>query len=272
MAFDAVRPDDALLARTRAAMHDALCASRRTHRTVYAVAACACALLLCVPLALRALPQKAAVSSPTQQQAIQTPLAPGEHQPTVQLSGGLLIFNDTDTATDAARLYFDPETTRTEQWTQDRIVQYLGRDVRPQRLPTGLSYQPGGRDDAREVIVDLQGQPLYAAFTYSYSNAPADTFDAYARELHIQVQRESVPFQCGMYLPDTLTVSHVGELEITVGYTRMPQGPFAPRGVPSGYTDVYFASFVRDGLGYYVSSQCLSQAEFIDVLLQLAAS
>ena len=265
--FDAISPDELLLSRTHVAMQEALCAPRRPRWAVPAAIAGACALLLCTFLPLSG--QTAAPSSTQLQAIIQTPLAPGEHQPTVQLTDGLLIFNEQSSQVDAARLYYDPDTTRTERWSQPRILQYLGRDVRPARLPDDLLYRAGREDDSREVIVDLEGTPLHAVFSYDYSNVPLNTFDAYARELCIQVQRDRVPFQCGLYLPDAQTVSRVGTLEITVAHARMPQGPFEPRGVPSGYTDIYFASFVRDGLGYYVRSECLSQAEFIDVLLQL---
>jgi len=207
-------------------------------------------------------------------------LIEGGHSPVILLGEngehGELNFIQVDNMVGGLRPappFIDPETTYSEIWGLEQLIDFLGREFRPRNVPNDLIEM---NDPAWEVIFNNDGTmiPFSNSFTLTYSESFDEEYDPLRRVLDIQVAKDSLPFRCALYMTDTETPSNIGGLEIVVGYLQMGYGPYTvtPDGqdnTPAGYYDVYIAEFMCDGIGFFVEGLNLTQEEFVEVLLSI---
>ena len=199
---------------------------------------------------------------PQDQPTIITALTDGEHQEKVILSNGELYFREEDFMT-GARVDWALLGGREEKWTKEQATAYLGRAFQPEYVPEDLQQ----KEESYYVIVNDMGEILQNLFSASYA-APRDgDYAPLQRKLSIEVAKEEIPLQCGVYLYDSEEISQINGLPVGVGYCQLSYGPYTGEGkTPAGYYDVYVAEFIYEGIGYYIEGRNLTQTEFIQVL------
>ncbi len=202
-----------------------------------------------------------------------TGLVEGQHSEKVLLMDGEfgeLNFIQDAPSLDMAKIYIDPETTYKEEWNWEKIVDYMGVDFRPQYIPEDL--YDGDEDGLWKVYFNNDGSMAYATFHLWYlSDYPEDN-PFLNRELRIEVEKGGLPIQCALYMTDKETSSNINGVEIAVGHRSMSYGPYVGEGegkTPAGYYDVYIAEFMHNNIGYHITSDNLTQEEFINVLLSI---
>ena len=188
-----------------------------------------------------------------------------QYQQTVRLANGVLYFPQADLR-GGARLYYDPKEHYSESWTQAQITDYLGTDFHPAAVPADLREEPG--NEKQKVTFKNDGSIAHAVFSAYYSEKIRDEeASEHWRTLVVEAAKGAVPTQCGIIVPDSEARSHINGVALTVGCRRMDYGPYSEKdSTPAGYYDVYVATFVYQGVGYYVQSDNLTQAEFVAVL------
>jgi len=195
---------------------------------------------------------------------IKTVLQSGHNEAVVQLSNGVLNFIDADASSASAKLYFDPKTTHEEEWTQEKAVQYLGKDVRPGYLPEVFSKteQTAGKTN-QFIVMNNDGTVAYDNISYYYNGDPDD---AGAPSLSVKVSKGKLPRDCVLYRSDNQAQSNINGHKLSVGYQKVEAAPRSEGSQPAEYYDLYFSEFVYEGIGYRIVSERLTQAEFIKVL------
>ena len=203
-------------------------------------------------------PTTSAVSTPK-------PSEGSQHLSTVTLANGVLYFPAAELR-GGARLYYDPKAHYTESWTQAQIADYLGTSFHPAAVPADLREEAGNQK--QEVTFKNDGSIAHAVFSAYYRERVRDEENsAHWRTLVVEAAKGAVPTQCGIIVPDSEARSNINGVALTVGYRRMDYGPYSEKdSTPAGYYDVFVASFVYQGVGYYVQSDNLTQAEFVAVL------
>jgi hypothetical protein len=196
---------------------------------------------------------------------IETALKSGTHQNTVRLSNGVLYFAEVKEKGDK-KFFFDPEKTYKENWTTERIIEYLGRDPRPCHVPEDLA---GNEQNPQKIIFYNDGTVAYDNFHFGYNQITEADIRFEARTLSLEVSKERLPKADCFYIADNEKVSNINGHEVSVGYCVMTYGPYDENKNPSGYYDVYFADFIHEGTGYRIRASNLSQEEFIDILLSI---
>ncbi|KPU45772.1 hypothetical protein OXPF_10070 [Oxobacter pfennigii] len=153
------------------------------------------------------------------------------------------------------KLYFDPETTHEEKWTEAQVLEYFGRNPVPAKSFNGLEYQP---QNDFYVILNNDGTMNYDNFLYNYSEAGEWT--SRTKDLSVAVSKGRLSPTCVRYLEDEKTRSEINGVPLTI--VRMPIA-IDQNGNTS---ERYLAEFMYKGLGYRVTANNLTQKEFIAVL------
>ncbi len=250
-----------------------------------AVLGVACALLvaLCLPLVRflpQNLPQQAAVQPQTQPQSqdtapeegiqIQTPLQDGQIAPKVELSDGVLYFVKSDGMGDvASRLYFGEDTTE-EKWDENQVLEYLGHAFLPTKIPQGLTPQQR-EGHTQTVVYNAQGELVHDTFYYQWQdNENPEEYVPDRAQLRIEVAKNKIPSQCGLYQFQQENRSYVEDTPVFIGYLMNDFGPYDPvTHQPSGEYPLFVAQFVYNGVGYHIEGHNLTQRQFITTLLSV---
>lgn len=278
--YSRILPGEALLAETK----NKMCSNSppaKPNRMKWARLGAAAACLIIVSAAVTVLkpwqpkPVSTAVTGSGQTSApssaaepeIKTGLQSGKYEPVVQLSDGVLNFIDSNVPQTGAKLYFDPKTTHEEQWTQEQMVKYLGKDVRPGYLPSVFTKteQTAGKTP-QFIVMNNDGTVAYDNISYYYNGDPDDVSSP---SLTVQASKGRLPRDCVLYRSSNQTKSSINGHEISVGHEEQKEEIPAESGAQTGSYDLYFAEFLYEGIGYRVVSHRLPQEEFIKVLMSM---
>lgn len=279
--FSQIRPEEKLLADTKDKMRSDLApAKNKTGKWVTFGVAAACLVVIVAATALlkpnRPQPVSVApVSSSVQKSGLMRPAEPetgavqqnGKYEPVVRLQNGVLNFMEPDLPRTSAKMYFDPEKTHEEQWTQGQVETYLGKDVRPDYLPAVFTKtEQEAEDSPHFVIMNNDGTVAYDNISYYYYANPDDAGSA---SLSVQASKGKLPRDCVLYRAKDQKKSDINGHEISVGHEKIKDVPDKDSGEPAETYDLYYAEFLYDGIGYRIVSKKLPQEEFVKVLLSV---
>lgn len=222
---------------------------------------CIVASLTCITLVSAATSTKQ--SKPI---TIKTALTKGKTVSKVKLSKGVLNFTKDIPAKPAASLYFDPEKTYDVVLTNEELIKYFGREFRSSYVPEGLKESDSG--NAWYLKKNNDGTFAYDVVNVLYGEGNEDFLNPHRKELHVKVSKGKLPITCVILTSDTTINSDINGVEIGVGYLKQGYN-YDNNGKPEGYTDVYMAEFLYKGIGYEITSNNISQEEFIKVLLSI---
>ncbi len=284
--FSRIRPEEKLLADTKNKMYSSLIPYKTKQvKWMKLGAAAACLVIVAAAAVLLNQGQPQPVSTapvnstaPTNglmrksnplsaaEPEMKTELKNGEYKPVVQLTNGVLNFIDSDVPQVSAKMYFDPEKTHEEQWTQEQVENYLGKDVRPSYLPEVFANSEQEAGTAPQfIIMNNDGTVAYDNIGYYYY---ADPGDMAAASLEVKASKGKLPRDCVLYRAKEQKKSDINGHEISVGHEKMQDVPDADSGKAETY-DLYYAEFLYNGVGYRIVSKRLPQEEFVKVLLSM---
>jgi hypothetical protein len=188
----------------------------------------------------------------------------GGYQSVVHLPNGILNFIDSSVPSTSAKMFFDPKTTHEEEWTQEQVVKYLGRDVRPGYVPEVFLKEEQSEGTTNQfIIMNNDGTVAYDNIGYYYNGDPDDVS---APSLSVKVSKGKLPRDCVLYRSNNQTESNINGHKLAVGYEKIKTDPSdESSGLQDSY-DLYFSEFIYDGIGYRVVSERLPQEEFVKVL------
>ena len=203
------------------------------------------------------------------------PVSPEEFQAKVELTDGVLYFNDYTTAkSDIA--YFS-ESARTEQWDTTQVTDYLGVSFTPSYVPAGLSLCETPYSDTflSETVNDTMywtvayenDSLVFDNFGLFYSDSFSEEYNPLRKTLVIEVSKHKLPQSDVLYHYDTTEASTLQSIPLTIGAYQSPY--YEGGDQPAGYVPCYVAEFMDQDVGYRVRSENLTQQEFIDVLHSL---
>lgn len=203
------------------------------------------------------------------------PVSPEEFQAKVDLTDGVLYFNDYTTA-DSDIAYFS-ESARTEQWDTTQVTDYLGVSFTPSYVPAGLSLCETPYSDTflSETVNDTMywtvayenDSLVFDNFGLFYSDSFSEEYNPLRKTLVIEVSKHKLPQSDVLYHYDTTEASTLQSIPLTIGAYQSPY--YEGGDQPAGYVPCYVAEFMDQDVGYRVRSENLTQQEFIDVLHSL---
>lgn len=203
------------------------------------------------------------------------PVSPEEFQAKVELTDGVLYFNDYTTAkSDIA--YFS-ESAQTEQWDTTQVTDYLGVSFTPSYVPAGLmlcetpysdTFLSETVNDTMYWTVAYENDSLvFDNFGLFYSDSFSEEYNPLRKTLVIEVSKHKLPQSDVLYHYDTTEASTLQSIPLTIGAYQSPY--YEGGDQPAGYVPCYVAEFMDQDVGYRVRSENLTQQEFIDVLHSL---
>jgi hypothetical protein len=213
----------------------------------------------------------ASVSNPDQEKNLQTVLpvtsdiilshlTPGEHVNSVRLNNGSLNFITPEYAYRPLRFHFVPSKSVT--WTQEEYFHYLECNPLPMEIPSDLALLYLNSDSKIRVTVNSDGTVSNDKVTFTYGLANAENSkNVLDRQLKITTAKGTIPNSDIIFFFDKENASKIKEITVNVGYQ--------PKEINDQKIDVYCAQFMYNNVGYYIESQCLTQEEFIKVLLSI---
>lgn len=203
------------------------------------------------------------------------PVSPEEFQAKVELTDGVLYFNDYTTA-ESDIAYFS-ESARTEQWDTTQVTDYLGVSFTPSYVPAGLSLCETPYSDTflSETVNDTMywtvayenDSLVFDNFGLFYSDSFSEEYNPLRKTLVIEVSKHKLPQSDVLYHYDTTEASTLQSIPLTIGAYQSPY--YEGGDQPAGYVPCYVAEFMDQDVGYRVRSENLTQQEFIDVLHSL---
>lgn len=203
------------------------------------------------------------------------PVSPEEFQAKVELTDGVLYFNDYTTA-ESDIAYFS-ESARTEQWDTTQVTDYLGVSFTPSYVPAGLSLCETPYSDTflSETVNDTMywtvayenDSLVFDNFGLFYSDSFSEEYNPLRKTLVIEVSKHKLPQSDVLYHYDTTEASTLQSIPLTIGAYQSPY--YEGGNQPAGYVPCYVAEFMDQDVGYRVRSENLTQQEFIDVLHSL---
>lgn len=279
--FSRIRPDEKLLADTKNKMRSVSeIAQLNTGKWMKFGAAAACLVIIATaavlltpnrPQLVTTVPESSSVQKSVPQSAagpeIRTELQNGKYEPVVRLKNGVLNFIDSNVPQVSAKMYFDPEKTHEEQWTQEQVESYLGKDVRPGYLPEVFSAaEQDAGTSPQFIIMNNDGTVAYDNIGYYYY---ADSDDPASASLEVKASKGKLPRDCVLYRSKEQKKSDINGHAIFVGHEKMQDMTVADSGEPAETYDLYYAEFLYDGVGYRIVSKKLPQEEFVKVLISM---
>lgn len=197
--------------------------------------------------------------------AIAQPLTAGNHEDQVQLTDGLLAFSEEIVWQDTGAKV-QPGDATWVTWDYETAVAYLGWDFRPRWIPPDLALAP--QPILFQVPLDGANRVVDNNFALSYAAHGEWEYDPLLRQCTVEVGKGGLPDRCGLYLTDAAGPSSIGGHPVYVGHCKTTYGPYDPdTHEPAGTFDRYVAEFEKDGLGFVLVSDNLTQEEFIRILL-----
>ena len=203
------------------------------------------------------------------------PVSPEEFQAKVELTDGVLYFNDYTTA-ESDIAYFS-ESARTEQWDTTQVTDYLGVSFTPSYVPAGLmlcetpysdTFLSETVNDTMYWTVAYENDSLvFDNFGLFYSDSFSEEYNPLRKTLVIEVSKHKLPQSDVLYHYDTTEASTLQSIPLTIGAYQSPY--YEGSDQPAGYVPCYVAEFMDQDVGYRVRSENLTQQEFIDVLHSL---
>ncbi len=200
---------------------------------------------------------------------------PEEFQAKVELTDGVLYFNDYTTA-ESDIAYFS-ESARTEQWDTTQVTDYLGVSFTPAYVPAGLTLCQTPYSDTflSETVNDTMywtvayenDSLVFDNFGLFYSDSFSEEYNPLRKTLVIEVSKHKLPQSDVLYHYDTTEASTLQSIPLTIGAYQSPY--YEGGDQPAGYVPCYVAEFMDQDVGYRVRSENLTQQEFIDVLRSL---
>jgi hypothetical protein len=163
-----------------------------------------------------------------------TNLGEGRHVEQVELVDGLLVFQQEPNALVVMPPNLGP-MTRLEEWESEAYKAYLGVDVTPPYLPQDMALT----EESAVVYLDKDGKIIRDNYTMRFSSGGGGRLD-------ISVSKDKLPLQSDLGRQEN---SVIGNSPLSVG--------FEPD------LGVYWAQFVRGGVGFHIESEHVSQEEFI---------
>ncbi|WMJ24117.1 hypothetical protein RBG61_05485 [Paludicola sp. MB14-C6] len=202
---------------------------------------------------------------PATSNTILTYLEPGVHSNSVRLNNGSLNFVSPEKAfiKPFAFSFFKPDFT---DWTQEQYFKYLGRDPRPTEIPLDLSLTNLDHDSKLKLIVHKDGTVANDNITFTYC-AKDDKKAVVHRQLQITTGKDKIPKSELLFYFDKENASEIKDIPINVGYQSKTL--LNEKKEPIKTYDVYFTQFLYKDIGYYMETQCLTQEEFINILLSI---
>lgn len=268
--MEEVNPSSALIERT---MHRILVTQKSRHswKPVFTAALCALTILLAVPsfLSLHQHRAQIPVSSLLESQTQQVASFSSDPQPSSSSQWSHIVINQLEAPISGNRkLNFGKDAVE-EIWGLPELVAYYGQDLRPHTLPSGLQPCSYEKEPTYHMILSKDGSMLYDAVSFLYSESFSEEYDPLRRTLQIDVSRIGAPSDCIYVAEEELKPSTIAGCTLTIGYRAMSYGPYDPQThTPSGYYDLYLASFQLDGITFEIVSQNISKEEFISFLTQ----
>ena len=197
------------------------------------------------------------------------PVSPEEFQAKVELTDGVLYFNDYTTAkSDIA--YFS-ESAQTEQWDTTQVTDYLGVSFTPSYVPAGLmlcetpysdTFLSETVNDTMYWTVAYENDSLvFDNFGLFYSDSFSEEYNPLRKTLVIEVSKHKLPQSDVLYHYDTTEASTLQSIPLTIGAYQSPY--YEGGDQPAGYVPCYVAEFMDQDVGYRVRSENLTQQEFI---------
>lgn len=203
------------------------------------------------------------------------PVSPEEFQAKVELTDGVLYFNDYTTA-ESDIAYFS-KSARTEQWDTTQVTDYLGVSFTPSYVPAGLTLCETPYSDTflSETVNDTMywtvayenDSLVFDNFGLFYSDSFSEEYNPLRKTLVIEVSKHKLPQSDVLYHYDTTEASTLQSIPLTIGAYQSPY--YEGGDQPAGYVPCYVAEFMDQDVGYRVRSENLTQQEFIDVLHSL---
>lgn len=200
---------------------------------------------------------------------ILTPLTPGEFTPEVEVTSGMLHFNKLESVN---KTDFSTNPDKEAQtWTQEQVFEYLGKDPRPAQIPNDLVFI-GGENSQYTVFLEKNGEVAWDSFDFTYL-APSDQdYDPLRRSLNVSVSKGKLPLTDTVIDFDKAQESTLNGISLHLGYSAVEYGPYDEKTKEAAGTfDEYVAEFMKDGIGYRIISQNLTQEEFIHALLSIVS-
>ena len=203
------------------------------------------------------------------------PVSPEKFQAKVELTDGVLYFNDYTTA-ESDIAYFS-ESAQTEQWDTTQVTDYLGVSFTPSYVPAGLmlcetpysdTFLSETVNDTMYWTVAYENDSLvFDNFGLFYSDSFSEEYNPLRKTLVIEVSKHKLPQSDVLYHYDTTEASTLQSIPLTIGAYQSPY--YEGGDQPAGYVPCYVAEFMDQDVGYRVRSENLTQQEFIDVLHSL---
>jgi hypothetical protein len=168
-----------------------------------------------------------------------TKLTDGQHTEYVVLKEGSLSFDDGQgIASVRPPLSLGNWGIDKEQWSREQYMQYLGKEITIGYMTEGLALQW----EAADVRLSDDGSVEADSYTMGFASQEGES-------LTICISKGRLP---STSRAEAIEDSHIRGSSLTVGIREGLSG--------------YWAQFIHDGIGYYIESNLLSQAEFIQIL------
>lgn len=264
-----IHPDAALLETTRKLMRqEAADRRRRFNRSLgIGTAACTVAVLLGVVAPWLAQPQ-------VQRQLLAHPDGITSAQTESKLERPDISININE-ITGVQSVSIDqklafPENALTKELTQEEAIRYLGRDVRPQRLPVDLKQE----ENEVYLFVELpDGSVVYDQFTFWFREDSEEEYNPLCRQLTLTASKTGLVSDCVYLYPQAYQKSYIGDVEIKLGHQEVEYGPYDEQThAPAGTYDRYVAELTVDGVECELVADNFTQQEFTDALISMIST
>lgn len=191
-----------------------------------------------------------------------------------------VVVNESDgMARDAAPLYRDPDLYIEETWGEKEIVAYYGWNLAPNYIPEGL-FDDGRNVSAGiwrekatgEIVQEQAGRSFWTNF-WEDGSPKSDDDMVIPTGFTIIASKLSI-LHCALLPVSESKATDFGGTPVTLSHCSLPYGPFDPTqkdpsglyNMPTGYYDVYVASFTLNGVEYEIETQRLELEELIQIV------
>lgn len=152
------------------------------------------------------------------------------------------------------------------EWDEDDIRAYFGRDLIPAYLPAGLT--PDENNGTACVYQKADGTLVYDTVTVKYGSVHP-TGEANAPKGFMLLASKLGPFSDYIFvLPgeDEIRTTDIAGTAVTIGYREMTYGPYDPEThAPSGTYPLYVFQFILDGVEYDITTHNLPLDEGVKI-------
>lgn len=189
-----------------------------------------------------------------------------------------IYFNEllgTSNNQEKSNIVIDTEKAIEKQLSLNEVLDILGVDIRPTRIPINMkSYMDVYPDAKFTAYYYSDGTPLYEQFSFSYKeDFDNEEYNPLEKKLQILASKQELITDYSIVENDALVKSTINEQELLVGKRKMGYGPYTTvdngPNVPAGYYDIFVAQFVMDGIHLEVIADNFTEDEFIESLVSI---